>query len=340
MSIGMLQNYSQETLGAKICIDNSWPFFLRALDSIPNKKFFNTIDYGAADGGTSMELWGRVFKKLGDKTIYHIANDLPSSDLLTLADNLNELRAKFENLVVFIQPSSFYNHVAPQASLNIALAATTMHWLSKMPDTFLEHIHANKVSGFRREPFRAQSVNDFDSLLEARAWEFEVGGQFVLVDLAQDESGHLLGNNAKDKDMFDTLYDIWLQLYEAGEISKSAFEGAVFQNYYRTDEDIWQVLNMPHHKKNWIVHEVSIQMTPCPYRSQFDLDGNASAFSEGLMKTIRSWSERTFHTSIVEYGGSSTAIAKLYDELQERIFNSPNQYSMDYVHHYIRLERR
>ncbi|MCO1336961.1 class I SAM-dependent methyltransferase [Microbulbifer sp. OS29] len=130
----MLKNYSLETLGAKSCIDNSWPLMVNALDSIPKKKFYSTMDYGAADGGTSMELWGRVFQKLEGKSIYHIANDLPSGDLPMLSENLNQLRSKFENLVVFIQPSSFYMHVAPQASLNIGLAATTMHWLSKIPE--------------------------------------------------------------------------------------------------------------------------------------------------------------------------------------------------------------
>ncbi|MCO1334999.1 hypothetical protein MO867_11700, partial [Microbulbifer sp. OS29] len=212
--------------------------------------------------------------------------------------------------------------------------------LSEVLEVLTEHIHANKVDGIQREAFREQSVNDFNRLLDVRAWEFEAGGQFILVDLAEDDAGHLLGRNDKDRDMFDTLFDIWKELYKAGEISKGAFDSAVFQNYYRTADDVWRVLNKPHHKKHWAVQEISTLATSCPYRSEFDLKGNASEFSEGLMKTIRSWSERTFHTSIIEHGGSPAAVNKLYNELQNRIYDNPFKYSMDYVHHYIRLERR
>ncbi|WP_299588197.1 hypothetical protein [uncultured Microbulbifer sp.] len=340
MSISMLANYSLETLGAKFCIDNSWPLMVSALDSMPDKKYYNTMDYGAADGGTSLELWRRVFQKLGHKDIYHIANDLPASDLMMLSKNLNRLSSEFESLVVFMQPGSFYKHVAPRASLNLGLAATTMHWLSRMPGKLTEHIQANKVDGIQRKAFRKQSLNDFNRLLDLRAWEFEVGGQFILVDLAQDEAGHLLGNNDKDRDMFDTLFDIWTELYKAGEISKGVFDNAAFQNYYRTDEDVWHVLNMPHHRESWTVQEMSTKITSCPYRSKFDLDGNASEFSEGLMKTIRSWSEQTFRTSIIEHGENLAAINRLFEELQKRILGDPYKYSMDYVHHYIRLIRR
>ena len=59
-----------------------------ALVDLPNSTALKIADYGAADGGTSQQMWGTVIRKLRDvgdmRQIEMIYTDLASNDFSTL----------------------------------------------------------------------------------------------------------------------------------------------------------------------------------------------------------------------------------------------------------------
>ena len=53
--------YSERTIGAKIAIDSSLPLMNQAIKEIPTSNILRMADFGSADGGTSQEMWFKIF---------------------------------------------------------------------------------------------------------------------------------------------------------------------------------------------------------------------------------------------------------------------------------------
>ncbi|WP_310620311.1 class I SAM-dependent methyltransferase [Flexibacterium corallicola] len=335
----MAENYSQDTKGAQFAIDKSWPLMDQALSHLPARSSYEILNYGAADGGTSMDYFRRIFEELKGKRIYFTSNDLPQNNFNGLAPNLEILRSEFEGLCVFIQPTSFYNLIAREDSVDIGFAATTMHWLSQVPRRAIGHLHPNRVEGDIREQFRAQALTDFDRLLKLRACEFRRGGHFILVDLAQTPDGEFLGHNGTDPDLFDTLHDIWKALLNEKLISKETFEYTLIENYYKTADEVQRILDLPHSKKNWKVHSLSTKTISGPSRTQFAQDGDISIYASKVMKAVRSWCRHSFMSAVQQTGGDPSTVELLFSRLQQRIAETPEQYNVSGVHNFIHLER-
>ena len=56
--------YSERTAGARDVINNALPMVLDALKNIPEYPVLRIADFGAADGGTSREMWNTVISAL------------------------------------------------------------------------------------------------------------------------------------------------------------------------------------------------------------------------------------------------------------------------------------
>ena len=80
--------YSQKTAGAKNAIDSIQEILERSVISLPNNEILRFADFGAADGGTSQELWYNLINlirgKGDDRVIEIIYTDLASNDFSTL----------------------------------------------------------------------------------------------------------------------------------------------------------------------------------------------------------------------------------------------------------------
>ena len=80
----MTKGYSEQTAGAKLCIDlaSDWAGECIADLNIEDSLFL--MDYGAADGGTASEFWGKIIKDIKERIttsqISLIGNDLYSND--------------------------------------------------------------------------------------------------------------------------------------------------------------------------------------------------------------------------------------------------------------------
>ena len=56
--------YSERTAGARDVINNAAQMVLAALAETPDTPAIRFADFGAADGGTSQQLWDRVVKPI------------------------------------------------------------------------------------------------------------------------------------------------------------------------------------------------------------------------------------------------------------------------------------
>ena len=78
----------------------------------------------------------------------------------------------------------------------------------------------------------------------------------------------------------------------------------------------------------------------CPYRRQWDQDGDTAAFASGLMASIRSWSYHSFASAVSSRPQSDQGIVDtVFDRLQQRIARDPIKWSLDYVEHHQMMVR-
>ena len=56
---GALEYDSERTAGARDVINNAGPMIQAAIEEIPEDKILRIADFGAADGGTSNQMWDK-----------------------------------------------------------------------------------------------------------------------------------------------------------------------------------------------------------------------------------------------------------------------------------------
>ena len=80
--------YSERTAGARNVINDAGVMVINALAQIPRTDTLRIADYGAADGGTSREMWDMVIGQLrankNESQIEMLYTDLASNDFSTL----------------------------------------------------------------------------------------------------------------------------------------------------------------------------------------------------------------------------------------------------------------
>ena len=93
MAIAMTKGYSEQTAGAKLCIDLASDWGAECISDLNISENVFLMDYGAADGGTASEFWGKIINNIQEKNqsaeITLIGNDLYSNDNQALINNLS-----------------------------------------------------------------------------------------------------------------------------------------------------------------------------------------------------------------------------------------------------------
>jgi hypothetical protein len=337
MSIVMTSNYSEDTEGARLCLERSVDLLDRALQWLPDGGAWCFADYGAADGGTTASLYRRVAHVARSRgaSLRAVLNDLPANDFDSLARVGQE--AFGPDVEVKTVPRSFYESVAEPGSVDLGFSATAMHWLSSPPPPLPHHTHANAAEP-TPSAFVDAAQDDWRRLLRLRAEELRPGGAMVLVNLARDARGHYLGWNGEHANMHETLRGLWQQLHREGRFDRDRYERTTFQNYYKSEPEF----AAPFAEGSFCglrMVEVRTESVACPYRRRFDQTGDRAAFASGLMRTVRSWSQHTFRTALADRPDVDAVVADLYQRFEDAIVREPERYSMDYVQNYLLIRK-
>ena len=239
--------YSSNTVGAKAVIDKLAERVVEAIARMPEIAAgpFALADFGAADGGTSIDLMRRAVEAIRarepGRQITITYTDLPHNDfsaLFRLTQGLLGPRtqaplAGVPGLYIFGSGTSFYRQIFPDGALSLGFSATAMHWLSARPCMIADHVQAVGAAPAERERLRAQSLNDWETILLHRARELRAGGRLVFANFCVDEAGRYLGGT-RGANMFDEFARHWRELRAAGRITEAEYVDATFQQFYKT----------------------------------------------------------------------------------------------------------
>jgi len=128
--------YSIHTVGAKHVIDNTGELVLDALDAIDiadQESTFQLADFGAADGGTSIDLIRRIIgavrKRAPTRPISMTYTDLPRNDYSALFNMIHGGRSdvtsyldEYDDVYVYAAGTSFYLPIFPADTLDLGLS--------------------------------------------------------------------------------------------------------------------------------------------------------------------------------------------------------------------------
>ena len=343
--------YSDNTIGAKAVIDAAADLAIAAVAAmdVTAQDTFMVADFGAADGGTSLDMMRRIVAAVRGidpaKPISITYTDLPHNDFSVLFRRLHGLLgaldptplASLDQIYTFASGTSFHRQILPDRSLSLGFSATAMHWLSTRPGPIADHVHAVGATHDERALYKAQAAADWTAILLARARELVPGGTLVLANFCVDEDGRYLGNTG-GVNMFDTFAKHWRALMTAGAISEAEYRAGTLQQFYRTVAEFEAPFVdpvSPVRRAGLRLDHTATRVTACPYAEAFRAHRDAEAFARAYIPTLRSWTESTFFSALDpsrSREARQAIIDAFYDAYQADVAAAPDGHGMDYVH--------
>ena len=349
MAIAMTKGYSDQTAGAKLCIDLASDWGEECIADLKINENAFLMDYGAADGGTASEFWGMIIKKIQENNkfaeICLIGNDLYSNDNQALINNLSVQSSSNQLVKTLLCAGSFYDQLVPSGFIDFGFSATAMHWLNKKVENLNDHTHVlasnNEIA---KNDFLKQALFDWNQILEIRCKELKVGGKLLTVNLSRDNENRYLGNNGgKTVNVHDEIHSIWKELLDEKLITKSEYQRGTIQNFYKSPEEFISPLinnDSAAYKKGLRLIKERTVYVDCPYKKKWKENKNTEEFAIGLMETIRSWSRHSFVSALDKNSHKNlNPVDTLFNRLTKRISNDPENWSLDYVEHHLMMEK-
>jgi hypothetical protein len=345
-------DYSDHSINAKIVIDATLPLVEDALFAILSKtsdKPFAIADFGAADGGTSLDLMRHVVRTLRTacphRSITLTYTDLPYNDFSTLFRRLHGVLGVQDNaplaqepkLFIFASATSFHRQIFPDETLSFGFSASAMHWLSGKPGLIADHVHAVGGTETERVAYRNQALSDWTAILLARARELVPGGRLVLANFCVDECGRYLGSTAVSN-LFDTLAKHWRTLFLTNIITEDEYRAGTIQQYYRTIDDFvapFKDPDSPVSRAGLRLERVSTMLTPCPFAAMFRQQRDVTAFARAYVLHFRAWSQSTFVGALNPNRPAAERAAiidQFYQAYETEVAACPEAHWVDRVH--------
>jgi hypothetical protein len=344
--------YSANTAGAKTVIDRVGDLVVDAISAMPALEAgrpFAIADFGAADGGTSMDLMLRTVEAIRmrepGRQIAIAYTDLPHNDfaaLFRLTQGLLGPRgpqtlADIPGVFIYGCGTSFYRQIFPDSALSFGFSATAMHWLSKRPCMIRDHVQAVGATAAERAQFREQSLADWNAILLLRARELRPGGRLVFANFCVDDEGRYLGATG-GINMFDAFARHWRDLHAAGRIAQDEYVNATFQQFYKTPDEFAAPFRDPKSEVSRAglrLERLTTMATPCPYAADYRDHRDAAAFAKAYVPTLRSWSETVFAgalDSARDPAVRAEILDAFYGAYEAEVARAPEGHGMDYVH--------
>jgi hypothetical protein len=342
--------YSKSTFGARDAINQALPLVTDALERMQledDGSPLRVADFGCADGGTSLEMWGNALefarRLVPSRPIEIVYTDLPKNDfsqLFRLIHNQTDI-ASYYGRVAGVFPyasgTSFHERIFPENSVDLAFSATASHYVSRVPCTISNHVHMVGARGGERDAFEELGRTEWDKMLALRAEELKQGGMLVFLNFGIDEHGRYLGHTG-GVSMFDTFNRLWQTLAKEGTITQNEYANTNFPQVYRTAEQFIAPLKDPSSaafRAGLRLEHVESRHTICPYAAAFAQHGNADRFAREFVPTLRSWSEPTFAAGLSS-ARSAQERADILDDFYTRygrlVASTPEGHGMDYIH--------
>ena len=344
--------YSKATIGAKHVMDNAASMVLDAVDRMnlgDDGSVFRATDMGAADGGTSIDLWRRVLAavraKAPSRPIEMIYTDLPRNDfsqVFQIVHGLTDTKSYLDEISgvhVMASGTSFHELIVPPGTLDLGFSATASHYIAAVPCPITDHVHMVGASGAERAAYEQKGAEDWERMLLRRSEELKNGGRLCLFNFGIDEEGRYLGNTG-GQNMFDTFSELWAGLVDDGTITRDEYLATNFPQCYRTRDQFVAPFDSGAVKEAGLVLEhVESRVVRCPFEQDYaENHRDPHRFSRELIPTLRSWSEPTFVSGLSadrSEEDKARIIDTFYQRYMDRVASDPDGHAMDYVHIYL-----
>lgn len=350
--------YSKATVGAKHVMDNATQMVLDAVQAMgleDDTTSFRATDMGAADGGTSIDLWrqvlGKVSKTAPSKPIEMIYTDLPRNDfsqLFQIVHGLTDIPSylpEIPNLFVSASATGFHHQIVPTGTLDLGFSATASHYIEAVPQNIESHVHMVGANLDEQRAYQSKGAKDWERMLLHRSRELKAGGRLCLFNFGIDSEGRYLGNTG-GQNMFDTFALLWQKLADEGVITHEEFAGTNFPQVYRTQEEFvapFSGSSEPVFSSGLRLERVESRVVRCPFERDYtENHKDSERFSREYIPTLRSWSEPTFTSGLSNtrsVAERTEIIDEFYRRYQKRVANNPEGHAMDYVHIYLVCEK-
>lgn len=346
--------YSKATVGAKHVMNNAAEMVLDAVDRMNvagRDDVFRATDMGAADGGTSIEMWGRVLGRVRQLApslpIEMIYTDLPKNDfsqVFQIVHGLTDTKSYLEDIDgvhVMASGTSFHDAILPAETLDLGFSATASHYIVSNPCILTDHVHMVGATGQERQAYEEQGAKDWETMLLRRAEELKTGGRLCLFNFGIDEQGRYLGNTG-GVNMFDTFSELWKGLADDGLITDEEFLNTNFPQCYRTQQQFVAPLEDEQsivYRAGLRLEHVESRVVRCPFEQDFtENHRDPERFAREYIPTLRSWSEPTFVNGLSAERSLEekySVIDTFYRRYEDRVSADPHGHAMDYVHIYL-----
>ena len=351
-------DYSAHTQGAKDAIDNARDLACEAIagmDLEGSGEPFRIADYGAADGGTSIDLHRATISALRARVPCRVVcvtyTDLPRNDYCALFTTAHggrsgviSYRDEHDDIFIYAAATSFFETIFPPGTVDFGFSATAMHWLSALPCPVSDHIHMAGAHGEELEALRARALADWQDILLARASELKPGGRLLTVNLALAADGRHMGNTG-GANMFDVMNRLWRALVDDGTITTAEYRRTTIPQFYRTPAEFHAPLldrDGPVHRAGLRLVHAETRFTRCPYAARFAQDGDADHFAETYVPNTRTWSETVFVNAL---GAARTLsqrqaiVGRYFGSFADLVRANPEPHAMDYIHECMVMEK-
>ena len=351
-------DYSAHTQGAKDVIDNARDLACEAIagmDVEGSGAPFQIADYGAADGGTSIDLHRATISALRarapSRAVCVTYTDLPRNDYSALFATANggrpgvtSYRDEHDDIFVYATATSFFEPIFPPGSIDFGFSATAMHWLSALPCLVSDHIHMAGAHGEELEALRARARDDWRDILLARASELKPGGRLLTVNPALTDDGRHMGNTG-GANMFDVMNRLWRALAADGTITDAEYRRTTIPQFYRTPAEFHAPLldpDGPVHRAGLQLAHAETRFTRCPYAARFAEDGAADRFAETYVPNTRTWSETVFVNALDAtrpLAQRQAIVERYFASFADLVRSDPEPHAMDYIHECMVMEK-
>ncbi|KAL3510656.1 hypothetical protein ACH5RR_030057 [Cinchona calisaya] len=203
-------SYSQNSKMQKEAIDKAKVFISESIIEIlklqKDLKVFSIADYGCSVGPNTFSSIETIIQAVQHKyktqgpdlkmpEFFVFFNDHAINDFNTLFRTLPPGRQYMAAGV----PGSFQGSLFPKSSINLMHSASSLHWLSQVPQEVTKEgslkwnkgrISYPQSSNQVIEAFRAQFLSDIEAFLKARSAELAPGGLLVMLIPGRPDGTH------------------------------------------------------------------------------------------------------------------------------------------------------
>jgi hypothetical protein len=286
------------------------------------------VDYGSATGRNSLAPLNVAIETLrmrDPRPILVIHEDQPDNDYRSLFDTIYNAPESYtrQHQGVFgcAIGRSFYDPVAPPASVCLGWSSAAAHWLSGAPPRPSDHLWAPTVRFATGPAVREAARRDWHQFLSRRADELRSGGRMVVLLATVDDEGVAGGEH-----VLDGLNRVLQRQVASGAICGHEYENLVVPMFFRSREDLEAPFAGSDLGDRLTLLEHCRGIVPDPLWNAFVASGEVNAFAASFTAWVRAFTAPCLLASLDAQRSPEDrrAVADaIYGELETDVQNAP-----------------